>query len=505
MLEAATHAAIALASPERMLYVIIGVLMGLVLGAIPGLGGLVGLTILLPFTFDFDPTLALPMMIGLLSVTTTSDTIPSVLFGVPGTAASQATILDGYPMAQRGEAGRAFGAAYMASMIGGIFGALVLAVSIYVLGPLVLAFESPEFFMLGIFGIAMVGTLSGKFPLRGISVGFLGLLLSMIGLDPQIGLPRWTFGSVYLLDGLPLVTVALGLFALPEIADMAIKGTRIADVPKEALLGRGQGIRDALREWPLVLRGSALGVWVGAIPGLGGSVVDWFAYGHARQTCKGASETFGKGDVRGVIAPECANNAKEGGALIPTILFGIPGSAAMAVLLVAFLMMGIQPGPAMITTQLDKTYLMIWTLTVANILGTGLCLLFTPHLAKVANIRIHLLAPVVVVIVFLAAFQATRELGDLITLLFFSLLGWFMKRAAWPRPPLVLGLVLGSIIEGRLYLSLQLYGPGFLLRPVTLVILFLTVATVGYGSFQEWRSKQARRVILANENLANEN
>lgn len=500
MLEAATQAAIALASPERMVYLLIGVFMGLILGAIPGLGGLVGLTILLPFTFDFDPTLALPMMIGLLSVTTTSDTIPSVLFGVPGTAASQATILDGYPMAQRGEAGRAFGAAYMASMIGGIFGALVLAVSIYALGPVVLAFESPEFFMLGIFGIAMVGTLSGKFPLRGISVGFLGLLLSMIGLDPQIGLPRWTFDSIYLLDGLPLVTVALGLFAIPEVADMVIKGTQIADMPKEALAGRAQGMRDAFREWPLVLRCSAMGVWVGAIPGLGGSVVDWFAYGHARQTCRRASETFGKGDVRGVIAPECANNAKEGGALIPTILFGIPGSASMAILLVAFLMMGLQPGPAMITTNLDKTYLMIWTLAVANVFGTALCLLSTPYLAKVASIRIHLLAPVVVVVVYLAAFQVTRELGDLLALLLFSLLGWFMKRAAWPRPPLVLGLVLGSIIEGRLYLSLQLYGPAFLLRPLVLVIFLLIVGTVGYGAFQEWRSNQLPRVSFAGEN-----
>ena len=500
MLEAATQAAIALVSPERMAFLLMGVFMGLILGAIPGLGGLVGLTILLPFTFDFDPALALPMMIGLLSVTTTSDTIPSVLFGVPGTAASQATILDGFPMAQRGEAGRAFGAAYMASMIGGIFGALVLAVSIYVLAPLVLAFESPEFFMLGILGIAMVGTLSGKFPLRGISIGFLGLLISMIGLDPQIGLPRWTFGSIYLLDGLPLVTVAIGLFAIPEIADMVIKGSQIADVPKESLLGRAQGIRDAFRNWPLVLRCSALGVWVGAIPGLGGSVVDWFAYGHARQTCKGASETFGKGDIRGVIAPECANNAKEGGALIPTILFGIPGSGSMAILLVAFMMMGLQPGPEMLTTQLDKTYLMIWTLAVANVFGTGICLFFTPHLAKVATIRIHLLAPVVVVVVFLAAFQATRSLGDLVAMIIFSLMGWFLKRAAWPRPPLVLGLVLGEIIESRLYLSLQLHGPAFLLRPIVIVIFVLIVATVGYGAFQEWRSKQVVKVPLANEN-----
>lgn len=465
MIEAAIQAGSALLSLERIGFLSFGVVMGLILGAIPGLGGLVGLTILIPFIFDINPTNALPMLIGLLAVTTTSDTIPAVLFGIPGTAASQATIMDGYPMAQKGEAGRAFGAAYMASMIGGVFGAFVLALSIPVLGPLVLAFESPEFFMLGILGVSMVGTMSGRVPLKGISVGFLGLLLSMIGLDPQMGMPRWTFNSYYLLDGLPLIGLALCLFAFPEIADVVIKGTRIADVPKEALRGRGQGMRDALRNWPLVLRGSALGVWVGAIPGLGGSVVDWFAYGHALQTCKGASESFGKGDVRGVIAPECANNAKEGGALIPTILFGIPGSGSMAILLTAFLIMGLKPGIGMISTQLDKTYVMIWSLALANILGTGICLLFTPQLAKIANIRINLLAPLVVVIAFLAAFQATRSLGDLIVLLVISLLGWFMKRTGWPRPPLVLGFVLGPIIENRLFISLQLQGASFPFLP----------------------------------------
>lgn len=275
MIEAAIQAGSALLSLERIGFLSFGVVMGLILGAIPGLGGLVGLTILIPFIFDINPTNALPMLIGLLAVTTTSDTIPAVLFGIPGTAASQATIMDGYPMAQKGEAGRAFGAAYMASMIGGVFGAFVLALSIPVLGPLVLAFESPEFFMLGILGVSMVGTMSGRVPLKGISVGFLGLLLSMIGLDPQMGMPRWTFNSYYLLDGLPLIGLALCLFAFPEIADVVIKGTRIADVPKEALRGRGQGMRDALRNWPLVLRGSALGVWVGAIPGLGGWGVRW--------------------------------------------------------------------------------------------------------------------------------------------------------------------------------------------------------------------------------------
>ncbi|MFQ5852573.1 MAG: tripartite tricarboxylate transporter permease [Candidatus Binatia bacterium] len=478
--------------PLRLLFLLSGVLMGLALGAIPGLGGLVGLAILLPFTFDMDPFSAFAVMIGLISVTSTSDTIPSVLFGVPGTAASQATILDGHPMARKGEAGRAFGAAYMASLLGGLFGALILAVSIPVLRPVVLAFGAPEFFMMGMLGISMVAVLSGGAPLKGLVVGATGLLVGMVGMDYQMGQLRWTFGQLYLWDGVPLVPVALGIFAIPEIVDLVIKGTRIADVPKEAMKGVMTGIRDAFRHWFLVMRSSAIGVWVGATPGLGGAVVDWFAYGHAAQTEKGARDSFGKGDVRGVVAPESANNAKEGGALIPTLAFGVPGSAAMALLLGAFVIQGLSPGPDMLTKHLDITYTMVWSIAIANIFATGLCLLLTSQLAKLANVKIHLLAPLVILMVFLASFQATRHFGDLFSLLLFSLLGWFMKRFGWPRPPLILGLVLSSILENYLFISASHYGIAWLGRPIVLVIAALIIASLTYGRRLGRRTRQTR-------------
>ncbi len=470
--------------PRSLAFLVLGVVMGLSLGAIPGLGGLVGLAILLPFTLDLDTLSAFAVMIGLISVTTTSDTIPSVLFGVPGTAASQATILDGHPMAKKGEAGRAFGAAYMASMMGGLFGALILAVSIPVLRPIVLAFSAPEFFMMGMLGISMVAVLSGGAPLKGLVVGALGLMVGMVGMDYQVGEMRWTFGQLYLWEGVPLVPVALGIFAIPEMADLVIRGTRIADVPKDALRGVTVGIRDAFRHWFLVLRSSAVGVWVGATPGLGGAVVDWFAYGHAVQTERGARDSFGTGDVRGVIAPESANNAKEGGSLIPTLAFGVPGSAAMAILLGVFLIQGISPGPDMLTKHLDVTYTMVWSIAIANIFGTGLCLLLTNHLARLANVRVHLLAPLVIVVVFLAAFQAKRHFGDLILLLSFGLLGWLMKRFGWPRPPLILGLVLSSVLENYFFISASHFGFGWLWRPIVLIIGALIVASLVYG--QRW-------------------
>ncbi len=487
MLEAALIALDNVTTPSRLLFLFGGVLMGLALGAMPGLGGLVGLAILLPFTFDMDPYQAFAIMIGLIAVTSTSDTIPSVLFGVPGTAASQATIMDGHPMAKKGEAGRAFGAAYASSLLGGLFGALILALTIPVLRPIVLAFGSPEFFMMGILGISMVAVLSGNAPLKGLIAGALGLAVGMIGMDPQTGVIRWSFGQLYLWDGMPLVPVALGIFAIPEIVDLVIRGTRIADVPKERIKGVLVGIMDSFRNWFLVLRCSLVGVWVGAMPGLGASVVDWFAYGHAMQTVKGASDSFGKGDVRGVIAPESANNAKEGGGLIPTIAFGVPGSASMALLLGAMTIQGLTPGSAMLTKNLDVTYTMIWSLAIANVLGTGLCLLFTNTLAKVALVRIHLIAPLVVAVVFLAAFQATAHFGDLWTLIAFSFIGWFMKRFSWPRPPLILGLVLSGIIENYLFISVSRYGAEWLLRPIVLVILAFVMVSLFFGFRNSWR------------------
>lgn len=495
MLEAAGIAFDNLLVPARLMYLFIGVSMGLALGAIPGLGGLVGLAILLPFTFDMDSFEAFAIMIGLISVTSTSDTIPSVLFGVPGTAASQATILDGHPMAKKGEAGRAFGAAYMASLIGGLFGALVLAVSIPVLRPIVLAFGSPEFFMLGLLGISMVAVLSGNAPVKGLIAGSLGLCVGMIGMDPQTGVLRWVFGQLYLWDGVPLVPVALGIFAIPEIVDLTIRGTRIADVPEEKMIGVVEGIKDTFRHWFLVLRCGVVGVIVGAIPGLGASVVDWFAYGHAIQTEKGANETFGTGDVRGVLAPESANNAKEGGALIPTIAFGVPGSASMALLLGAMTIQGLTPGSAMLTKDLAVTYTMIWSLAVANIFGTGICMMLTNQLAKIAMVRINLLTPLVVVIVFLASFQATRHYGDLWSLIFFSLLGWFMKRFSWPRPPLILGLVLSGIIENYLFISISRYGAEWMMRPIVIIVgLFIAFSLYwGFRTAQKQKALQAQR------------
>jgi len=462
--------------PTRLMMLSAGVLVGLVIGVIPGLGGVVGMALLLPFTYEMDPFAAFGFLIGMGSVTTTSDTVPAVLFGVPGTVGAAATIMDGYPLAQQGQAGRAFGAAYTASLLGGLAGAFLLAISIPILRPIILYLQSPDLLAICVFALSTVAALSGKAPLKGMTAAGLGLLVAMIGSDPQSGTLRWTFDSLYLWDGVPLVPLTLGLFAVPELIDMAASRRSIAaGAVIDTRRGQLDGVRDVLRHWWLVLRCSWLGTTLGAIPGLGSAVIDWIAYGHAMKTEKN-TDNFGHGDIRGVIAPESAANAKEGGSLVPTLAFGVPGSASMAILLGAFTIHGLVPGPRLLTEHLDITYSIVWSIALANVLGAGICLLFSNQLARVASVRMGTLLPLVLGIIFIGAFQGSRQWGDLYVLLGFGVLGWVMKKLAWPRPPLILGFVLGGIIERYLFISIGRYDWDWLTQP--LVVVFFALAFV---------------------------
>ena len=336
---------------------------------------------------------------------------------------------------------------------------------------------SPELLAFSVLGISMVAVLSGSAPLRGVGAGCLGVMIAMIGSDPQTGTLRWTMDSLYLWDGLPITPVLLGLFALPELCDLLIARTTISkSIDKESIYkGQWQGVKDCFENWWLIMRCSWIGGGIGSIPGISASVVDWLAYGHALKTEKGAAQTFGKGDVRGVIASESSNNAKEGGALVPTLAFGVPGSATMAILLGAFLIHGLVPGPDMLHKNLDITYAMVWSVALANILGAGLCYAFSPQFARLATLRYTLILPAVLSVVYIGAFEASRSWGDLITLLVFGVFGWLMKQFKWPRPPLVLGLVLGDSIERYMFISIERYGFTWLARPVVAVLLILAI------------------------------
>ncbi len=498
MLHAAGQALLIILDPMRMAYLFGGVCMGLALGILPGIGGVAGLALLLPFTFNLDAAAAFALLLGMGSTTGTTDPISAILFGAPGHAASAATVLDGYPMTKRGEAGRALGASYLSAMIGGIFGAALMAVSIPMLRPIILYLGSPELLAISVFGISMVSTLSGNAPLRGVCAACFGMMLSMIGTDPQSGTLRWTMGSLYLWDGMPLVPLTLGIFALPELCDLAIGRTPVVAAGKtlDTKSGMLLGVKDCFTHWFLILRCSWLGAALGAIPGIGVSVIDWIAYGHAMKTEKGAAETFGKGDVRGVIAAESSTNAREGGHLIPTVAFGVPSGAAMAILLGAFLIHGLVPGPDMLTKNLDITYSMVWSIALANVLGTGLCFAFSGQLAKLATLRYTLIMPCVLSLIYIGGFEATRQWGDLYSLLFFGLLGWAMKHFRWPRPPLVLGFILGSIIERYMFISIERFGASWLTRPIVLAMFALALLTITRPLLQDVREHHGIGAML---------
>lgn len=462
-------------------FLMLGVFIGIWFGAVPGLGGVIGLVLLLPFTFGMEPVPAFALLLGMFAVTSTSDTIASVMLGIPGTAASQATILDGYPLAQMGQAARAFGAAFTVSAFGGVFGALILAVSLPIILPVILSFNSPELFMLGLLGLAMVGSLSGGSVLKGLAVAGLGILLATVGEAVTVAIPRFTFGTDYLSDNLPLIPVVLGLFAIPEIMELAIRNTSISKIPEGQSEGGGlmDGVKDAFRHWWLAVRCAIIGTYVGMLPGLGAAIVDWIAYGHAVQSAKDKSQ-FGKGDIRGVIAPEAANNATRGGSLVPTVAFGIPGSLGTAILLGALLIQGLKPGPEMLTDNLHITFSMVWSIVVANIAVAILLMFLSKQVAKVAFLPGHMLVPGVILFVFMGAWIGGASLGDWITCLVMGMVGFIMKRGGWPRPPLILALILGNIMETAFQISINAHaGMSWAWeRPIVITIWALIAITI---------------------------
>ena len=406
---AAAEAFVQVLSLQHLTWMLVGVMVGMIVGVIPGLGGAVGMSLLIPFLFGMDPYNGMALLIGMAAVVQTTDTIPSVLLGIPGSSASQATVLDGYPMARQGKAGMALGAAFFVSMVGGLIGAASLAITITIIRPLVLSLNTTDLLMFSILGLSMVAVLARGSALRGIGAASLGLVLGSIGLAPQAAQFRFDFGSIYLLDGVPIVVVALGLFALPELVDLLAGGQSIAQ-GGQITGGRLEGVKEALRNKWLIVRSALLGTTIGILPGLGGSVVDWLSYGLARTTSKN-NENFGKGDIRGVIAPESANNATTAGALVPTLMFGIPGSPSTAILLGGLTLLGVRAGPDMVGPQLPLTLSIIWTLAIANIFATVLCFGLTRQIAKIATIRPTRLVPFLLILMFVAAFQSSFSWG----------------------------------------------------------------------------------------------
>ena len=485
-----------LTTPNIMMLMLLGVFIGLIVGVTPGIGGRLSIALAIPFVFGMDKMAGAVFLLTMHAVNGTSGQISSILFGVPGDGDDAATTIDGYPMAKKGEAGRALGASITASGVGGIIGAGVFAIMIPILEPIVLAFSPAEFFLLAILGITFIAFLAGGENIfKGIIVGLFGMMLATIGMDPTSGVARFSGEFLFLWDGLSLVTAVLAIFAVPEMISLGARGGSISTVSSTSARFSFrqifEGVMEVPRHWWLALRTSIIGAMIGMVPGLGGSAAAWMCYGHAVQTSK-TPERFGHGAVEGVIAPETASNAKEGGSLLPTLFFGIPGSSGMAVLMGAFLILGIQPGPAMLTENLPLVWTLIWALVVGNLIAICFLLFIVRWAAMLTFVNGAVIVPFILTLVVIGAFVSEGRWENLVLLVLLSMIGYALLKADWPRAPFVIGLVLGKIAEESLNKALGLWDMGFFLRPISLVLIGLIAITIGIAVYRQIRSSRAR-------------
>lgn len=477
--------------PEALLYQFGGMILGLLFGAVPGLSGIQALAILIPFVFAMSPHVAFSFLLGAHVATMFGGSITAILLNVPGTSLSISTCWDGYPMARQGRAGEALGISATSNVLGGWFGVLVLGASIPVMQPMVMALQPPELFMVAVLGLTLIVTLSAKSMVKGLVSGLLGLLLAFVGQDPVTGVSRFTFGTVYLLDGVDLVAVVCGLYAVGEMIYLFVEGGTIAkDKVRTSFAGVWKGCKEVFRHWFLFIRCSTIGALIGACPGVGGTVANVVAYGHAVQTSKDP-ETFGTGRVEGVIAPESSHIAKEGAQMIPTLALGIPGGEATAILLGAFLILGIQPGPAMLTEHLDITFSIMWIIAFSSLMASIMGLLAAGTLARITSVPGDILAPVIIVFGVIGAFAAHGLITDVYLALAFGVVGYLFRRYGYSEACLIIGLVLGTILERNFQMANMMYGPTFILtRPISLALALATLALLAYPFFRKEKKER---------------
>jgi len=486
ILEALASGFIQATSLQVLPYLVGGAMFGLILGVIPGLGGHFAMAMVIPFLYSLSPAAGIAFLLGSHSTVAQGGGLTAILFSTPGCGQNAATLLDGPPMRNMGLAGKAAGGAMTACFLGAAFGVVVLALLIPVLRRVVLIFGPAEICVLVFLALTFVAVLGKEDITRSMIAGLAGLLLAMVGLENVTNQERFTFGFLGLRDGLPLVPVILGLFAIAEMIDLWVQGGSLSGVQSRRLSARDtqkqifQGVAAAFKNWWLVLRCSSIGTFMGLIPGLGSTAASFVAYGHAKQTSK-TSETFGKGNIEGVIAAESANDAVEGGALASTIAFGIPGSSSMAIVLAGLFVLGLQTGPAIVTEHTDLIFVMIFTIIIGNLFGAIAGMFLVNPLARLTSLSASLLVPVLIVIIFTGAFAVNNSIFDIGIVVLFGFVGYLMKQLGYSRSVLLIGFVLGSVLEKNLFLAVQLEGPTFFLQPVPLTLVIITIAFLAYN------------------------
>lgn len=477
----------------NILYPIAATLVAMVFSLVPGLSGATLMALAIPLTFTWAPLEVLLVFGALVGGATFMGSVTSILFNIPGRASSAATLLDGHPMALQGRAMTAIACSATASALGSTVGIAALLLLLPVMREAVLLFGPPEMLLLVVWGLTTIAVLARGSVLKGLILGGLGLLLSFVGYDPRTAELRYTFGVLYLQDGLDIVPVATGLFAIAETLGLMVSPRRsLAGRPAAEVLSGGvwEGIRSVFTHFGLFLRSSLIGTVVGIVPGIGGAVASFIAYGHAAQGSAGRTGRFGRGDIRGVIAPEAAVDAKDGGALVPTLAFGIPGGVGTAMLLTALAVHGMAPGREMLSSRLPLAFVLIWSLLLSNWLTSLLGLALVRPLTRITTFRTQLIAPVILILATVGAYAYRGSMGDVVTAYAFALFGYALKRLEWPRAPLLIALVLGGLFESNLQLTMRLQALGrvdLLARPILLVLLLMILWSLAYPLVRQRR------------------
>lgn len=481
MFDALVSALLTLFSWPVVLFLILGVIIGLTFGAIPGLGGVIAIALVIPFTFGIETTNAVVLFGAILGGVAFGGSISAILLNVPGTAPNIATLLDGYPMTQQGRSGEALAISATSSALGAIFGLLVLLALIPVARRLLLSFSSPEFFWLAVLGLCAVAATSRNFLLKGIAAGGIGFMLALIGYSPVTGELRYIFGTNYLWDGIQLIPALIGLYAIGEALQLSTEDGTLTKTSSEISGSVTKGVMYVLTNPIKLLRASVTGVIIGIVPGVGGIAANFIAYMQASQTA--SDDSFGEGNPAGVLASEAANDAKDGGALLPTVVFGIPGSAVMAVILGGLILHGLTPGTSLLNDDVDMLFLLLLSLLFSNIFTSLIGLAITNQLTKITRVNVSLLVPIILVISLVGSYALRGNFGDVLVTILFGFVGYVMAAHDYPRVALVLGLILGELAEVSFLQSLQISDSGYLIfvsRPVSLVLIVLVVLSLAW-------------------------
>lgn len=474
LLDVLSSAVTVFIDPALFVTMLMGVTMGMVFGATPGLSGKMGILLLLPLLFGMDPEVGIVLLLSMHAVVHTGGSVPSILVGVPGGAPEAATVLDGFTMAKKGQAAQALGASMAASGVGGALGAMAYFLLLPAFALIGNVFGAPEFFVLALLGLCAVATLSEGSVIKGFTMAALGLLAGTVGLDSATATPRYTFGQLELWDGIDTLLLVTGLFAVPELIDLARRKRLLPDSEAAAATctyrALFQGMAATWKHRWLTLRTTILGVLIGMMPGLGAEVASWLAYSHAVQSGRDPKR-FGQGAVEGVIAPETANNSKEGGSLLPTVTFGIPGSSTMALMIAGLAILGIPVGPSLLADHGDIAALIGWSVLWSNLMAVAAFLAVLPLVGKIVYLRIDYLAPAVLTIAVTGALIEQVGWVPLATLLAICATGCYFVNAEWPRAPFLLAFIMGRMAEINLVKTTSLYGWEMFARWPTLLLL----------------------------------